>query len=376
MFDFKGLANPAKVSVERFCQKSPMSPTRMKNDKGTISVSLVEETLALARARGFDAMPLAEAAGIAAPMLASPKSRITSAQYGALWAGIARALDDEFFGQDSHRMKSGSFIAMTQTALSARNGAQALARVVGFMRLVLDDLHAQIETDTQRVRLRFIVRDGAPAPALFAYATYFILVYGLLCWLVGRRIPLLEAGFRCAEPPTVHEYRQMFCDQMRFDQAESYVDLSPAFLTLPVIQTAQSVKPFLRDAPGSFIVKYRNAGSLAARVRKLLRALPMTAWPAADQMARRLHVAEATMRRHLKQEGYTYQSIKDDLRRDIAIGELQGSGRTIADIAATLGFAEPSAFHRAFRQWTGMRPGDYRPRRGPKLETTRHAESD
>jgi AraC-like DNA-binding protein len=208
---------------------------------------------------------------------------------------------------------------------------------------------------------------------MFAYATYFILVYGLLCWLVGRRIPLLEARFRCAEPPAAHEYRLMFCDHMSFDQAESYVDLAPAFLDLPVIQTTKSVKPFLRDAPGSFIVKYRNPGSLAARVRKMLRAMPMAGWPAADQMAERLHVAEATMRRRLKQEGYTYQSIKDDLRRDIAIGELQDTDRTIADIATSVGFAEPSAFHRAFRKWTGMRPTDYRPARA---DFTRRAESD
>jgi AraC-like DNA-binding protein len=344
----------------------------MKNDKGTISVSMVDEALALARSRGLDALPLAEAAGIAAPMLASQKSRVSSAQYGALWAAIARAMDDEFFGQDSHRMKSGSFIAMTQTALTARNGAQALARAVGFMRLVLDDLGVRVETDAQRVRLRFVENAGAPPPAMFAYATYFILVYGLLCWLVGRRIPLLEARFRCTEPPAAHEYRLMFCDQMSFDQAESYVDLAPAFLDLPVIQTTKSVKPFLRDAPGSFIVKYRNPGSLAARVRKMLRAMPMAGWPAADQMADRLHVAEATMRRRLKQEGYTYQSIKDDLRRDIAIGELQQSGRTIADIAASVGFAEPSAFHRAFRKWTGMRPTDYRPVRA---DFTRRVES-
>jgi AraC-like DNA-binding protein len=367
---FKGFANRHQPNVERICQIRMKHP---KNDKGTISVSLVEETLALARARGLDTLPLAEAAGIAAPMLASPKSRVSSAQYGALWAGIARALDDEFLGQDSHRMKSGSFIAMTQTALTARNGAQALARAVDFMRLVLDDLGVLIETDAQRVRLRFTEREGTKPPTMFAYATWFILVYGLLCWLVGRRIPLIEARFRCAEPPAAHEYRLMFCDHMTFGQGESYVDLSPAFLDLPVIQTGKSVKPFLRDAPGSFVVKYRNPGSLAARVRKLLRALPMAGWPAADQMAARLHVAEATMRRRLKQEGYTYQSIKDDLRRDIAIGELQDTDRTIADIAAAVGFAEPSAFHRAFRKWTGMRPTDYRLARA---DFTRRAESD
>ena len=345
----------------------------LKNDKGTISVSLVEETLALARARGIDVVPLADAAGIVPAMLAAPKSRVSSAQYGALWAGIARVLDDEFFGQDSHPMRCGSFIAMTQTALTARNGAQAIARALGFMRFVLDDLSAQLSPEPERVRITFTHRDGTPQPTMFAYATYFILVYGLVCWLVGRRIPLLAASFRCDEPPAAHEYRLMFCDAMRFGQESSYVDLSPEFLALPVIQTAQSIKPFLRDAPGSFVVKYRNPGSLAARIRKTLRALPMSGWPAADQMASRLNVAEATMRRHLKQEGHTYQSIKDDLRRDIAIGELQGSGRSIADIATRVGFAEPSAFHRAFRKWTGMRPTDYRLARAA---LTRSAESD
>jgi AraC-like DNA-binding protein len=349
----------------------------LRNDKGTISVSLVEETLALARARGIEVVPLVEAAGISPTMLTSPKSRVSSAQYGALWSGIARALDDEFFGQDSHPMRCGSFIAMTQTALTARNGAQAMARALGFMRLVLDDLSAQLATQltTQPpcVRITFTHRDGTPQPSMFAYATYFILVYGLVCWLVGRRIPLLAASFRCAEPPAAHEYRLMFCDAMRFGQDASYVDLSPEFLALPVVQTTESIKPFLRDAPGSFVVKYRNPGSLAARIRKMLRAQPMAGWPAADQMASRLHVAEATMRRHLKQEGHTFQSIKDDLRRDIAIGELQTSGRSIADIAARVGFAEPSAFHRAFRKWTGMRPTDYRTVR---TALTPSAESD
>ena len=331
-----------------------------KSDKGTISISLVEETLALARARGLDVTPLVEVAGIAPQMLASPKGRVSSSQYGTLWAQIARALDDEFFGQDSHPMRSGSFVAMTQTALTARTGAQALARAIGFMRLVLDDLGARITTDEQRVRVGFVHREGTAPPTMFAYATYFILIYGLVCWLVGRRIPLICARFRCAAPPTAHEYRLMFCDDLTFEQDESYVDLAPDFVDLPIVQTAHSMRAFLRNAPANFIIKYRNPGSVAARVRKTLRALPMSGWPGADQMALRLNVAEATLRRRLKQEGYTYQSIKDDLRRDIAIAELQSSNRTIADIAASVGFAEPSAFHRAFRKWTGMRPADYR----------------
>ncbi|KFX26569.1 AraC family transcriptional regulator [Ralstonia solanacearum] len=330
------------------------------NEKGTISMSLVAEALVRARARGLDVPPLIAAAGIAPQMLASPRGRVSSAQYGALWNGIAQALDDEFFGQDSHPMRSGSFVAMTQAALTARTGRQALQRATGFMRLVLDDLAVQVETDAQRVRLTFAHRPGTPEPAMFTYATWFIMVYGLVCWLVGRRIPLIAARFRCPAPPAEQEYRLMFCDDMAFGQPVSCVDLSPGFLDLPVIQTAASIKSFLRDAPGSFIVKYRNPDAFAARVRRTLRTLPAAAWPASGAMALKLNVAEATLRRRLKLEGHTYQSIKDDLRRDIAINALQDTRQTIADIAVAVGFAEPSAFHRAFRKWTGMRPTDYR----------------
>ncbi|CAM2150399.1 AraC family transcriptional regulator [Paraburkholderia tropica] len=334
--------------------------TSRVSEKGTIAMSLVNETLALARAQGLDVSPVLDAAGIGADLLDAPRARVSAAQYGALWSGIARALDDEFFGQDAHAMKSGSFVAMTHAALGARTGRQALQRAIHFMRLVLDDLAGEIDIDATRVRVTLVHRAGTRPPAMFAYATWFILVYGLLSWLVGRRIPVVAARFRCAPPANAHEYQSMICDDIGFDQAESWFDLAPAFLDLPVIQTAGSARAFLRNAPGNFVVKYRNPGAFAARVRRALRALPVSAWPDADAIARLLNVAPATLRRRLHQEGHSCQTIKDELRRDLALAALQDPARAVADVAAAVGFAEPSAFHRAFRKWTGMRPGEYR----------------
>lgn len=334
----------------------------MTTEKGTIAISLVQEAVDCVERCGADPLPLLEQAGIAPQWLARPHARVSSAQYGALWNAIGRTLDDEFFGQDSHPMRSGSFVTMCQAALTARNGAQALARAAAFMRLVLDDLRVEPETAGEYVRLRYRLREGVPPMAMFAYATHFILVYGLVCWLVGRRIPVLAARFACPEPAAVREYRPMFCEDLRFDEAASYVDLDAGFLALPVVQNTQTLKTFLREAPASFIVKYRNRDSVAARIRRLLRTRPVPEWPGADTLAAELRLAEATMRRYLKREGWTYQSIKDALRRDMAIAALQSGQGSIADIAASVGFAEPSAFHRAFRKWTGARPSDYRPR--------------
>ena len=65
-------------------------------------------------------------------------------------------------------------------------------------------------------------------------------------------------------------------------------------------------------------------------------------------------------RRRLEAEGTTFQTIKDELRRDTAIHRLSHGSSSVTAIAAELGFQEPSAFRRAFKKWTGKTPGDYR----------------
>ena len=338
------------------------TPRDQHNERGTIARDLVEEALRCAERRGVARIVLLEQAGIQPAMLAAPLARVSAAQYGRLWSAIADALDDEFFGQDSHPMRRGSFALLCHAALGSRDGGQALARIAGFLRLVLDDLRCEIDADTTRVRIRLIdAKANADAPRpMFAYATAFIMIYGLLCWLVGRRIPVMAAHLRCAEPTASDEYRLMFCDAMHFNQPASYVDLAPECVALPIVQTVATLKVFLREAPANFIVKYRNPDSLAARIRRKLRQVPPIDWPHSERIAAALNMAEATLRRRLKQEGATYQSIRDALRRDLAIARLADTTQTIAEIAYALGFAEPSAFHRAFRKWTGVRPAAYR----------------
>jgi AraC-like DNA-binding protein len=69
---------------------------------------------------------------------------------------------------------------------------------------------------------------------------------------------------------------------------------------------------------------------------------PPAAWPDFETLAQQFHASCAT------------------LRRDLAIALLSDSQLSMADIADELGFAEISAFHRAFKKCTGSRPGDYR----------------
>ena len=65
-------------------------------------------------------------------------------------------------------------------------------------------------------------------------------------------------------------------------------------------------------------------------------------------------------RRRLRDEGHGFQALKDALRRDAAIAHLARPELTLPEIAQRLGFSEASTFHRAFKKWTGVAPGEYR----------------
>jgi AraC-like DNA-binding protein len=271
-------------------------------------------------------------------------------------------LDDEFFGQDSRRMKSGSFAMMCHALLNCKTLAQALERSLRFYALILDDISGTLQRRGAEAHILLHDRQGGGAGRAFAHEVLLMLLHGVACWLVGRRIPIQSAQFSYAEPVHSAEYRLMYSTHLSFKAPHTAIVFDAQFLSLPVVQNERTVKEFLRTAPENILVKYKNASSLGSRIRRRLRQSLPGDLPEFDVLAAELSTTPATLRRRLHEDGTSFQLIKDQLRRDIAISHLSHSQRSAMDIGLELGFSERSAFHRAFKKWTGASPGEFRRR--------------
>jgi AraC-like DNA-binding protein len=340
--------------------RAPLAAATRSAEPGTISICFVAAALQGARARDLDADELLANVGLSSSLLQVPQARVSAKHYGALWRAIALALDDEFFGQDSRRMKAGSFAMLCHSVLSCKTLGQALDRSLRFYALLLDDISGTAERDEEEARIILHERTAGAGQRIFAHELLLLLLYGVSCWLVGRRIPILRAEFSYPEPAHSAEYRLMYCADLSFGRPHTSIAFEAGYLDLPVVQNERSIKEFLRTAPESILVKYKNGSSLTARIRRRLRQFLPGEVPDFESLADEMNMTAATMRRRLHEEGESYQSIKDQLRRDLAIGYLSHSSRSVMDIALELGFSERSAFHRAFRKWTGASPGEFR----------------
>jgi AraC-like DNA-binding protein len=298
--------------------------------------------------------------GISPALLQMPQARVSVEQYGELWRLVALTLDDEFFGQDARRMKSGTFAMVCHAVLGCKTLGQALERSLRFYALILDDIAGKLVPGDSEAAIE--LHDKSVKRRIFAHEVLLMLLHGVACWLVGRRIPVLRAQFAYPEPAHSAEYRLMYSTNLVFQAAHTALVFHAAHLDLPIVQNEGTLKDFLRNAPENILVKYKNGSSLTARTRRRLRQCLPGDLPEFEILSAEMNMTPATMRRRLHDEGTSYQSIKDQLRRDLAISYLSHSTRSVMDIGLELGFSERSAFHRAFKKWTGASPGEFRRR--------------
>lgn len=337
-------------------------------EKGSVSVLFVASALSGLHHRKMDTGPVLNKAGIAPSLLDQAGARVPVAAYAALLRQVAQLLDDEFFGMDSRSMRVGSFALACLLALGAADLGGALTRQCRFYGTLFQGLSIGLRRQGRRAALEIRATDPANPPPVFAVETLFVYVHGVACWLVRRRIPILSAEFAYPRPPQAGEYATLFSTETTFDQPVSRLWFDAGHLSLPLVQDNDSARTFLNQAPESFLVKYRNPDGMARRVTSILRRRPPADWPDFDTLAASLRCSPATLRRALRQEGTSFQAIKDRLRLERAREMLSDTDLSMADIAAQLGFAEPSAFTRAFRAWTGTAPSQFKEQITEKIE--------
>lgn len=322
----------------------------------TIAIHYVTAALRGALRGGHDASAVLAAAGISPTLLTDERARVTADQYTRLIQALWDELDDEFMGFGPKPSKRGTFPTMCLLAVGCPDLASALRRGLAFydlfdvrpgMRLVEDAATARFDLDM----------DGFDDPDRFLTESLLVLWHRFSSWLIGRRIPLRGVDFTYQEPAHGAEYHLIFGAPLRFGAPVTGLHFDARFLRMPVVQDEAALRRYLRHSPAELLSRRDYGADAASQVRRLLGGGLTSGLP---DVAARLGVSGPTLRRRLAVEGTSFREVREQLLRDQAVASLVRGGESVEELALRLGFSEASAFHRAFKRWTGSSPGAYR----------------
>jgi AraC-like DNA-binding protein len=327
---------------------------------GTISVRLLREALAETGLGPADRDALLARAGLAWQDLDDPRLRVGVDRYAQIWSESATLSDDEFFGMGSRKVKRGSFAFITKASAEYKMLREATICIVNFYNLLIDRTDAWVVEEEDIFYIKTRSPDDFNRP--FSYFTYWLLIHGLMCFLIGQRIPVLAIDLRLEEPECGDDYKVLFTDQIRYGQAENRIIFRSDILRRTIRVSRDDIRRFLEKAPSNILVKYRDEDGAVARIMAVLRRHPPGTWPDFESVAERFGASPSTLRRQLEASGKSFQDLKDIVRRERAVVLLGDPAMSIAAVAEETGFTEASSFHRAFKRWTGFNPGEYRER--------------
>jgi len=290
---------------------------------------------------------------------------MTARQMEILSGAAMQELDDEGLGAFGRRLPWGSYGMLARASLSAPDLGVALKRWCRHHGLLTDDV--QLSLSVTGTTAAITVEERRPMPhELRELGLAFLLrnVHGLACWYIDSRIALQEACFPFPQPAHADAYPHMFPARLEFDAPQAGIRFDAQYLKLPLRRDEKALAQMLQRALSITVLQYRRDRLLVPQVRQALAAHPERSH-SAEALAGLLHVSARTLHRQLKEEGASLQQLKDEVRLERARELLYRTQKPVKQVAAAVGFRNEKSFARAFRQWAGVSPGEFRDARDP-----------
>mgnify|MGYP000468064066 CR=1 FL=1 len=329
----------------------------------TIAPLFVKGLLEGAINKGYNPEEILRAQGLSPQLLTNAKFRISTTSFAELHHTVTELLRDEACGLLAKPQPLGSLQHMTRACLSCDTIGESLKVWRDGVNLIDNSLKAYAQVSETGGYLALNFKKNETVTSHFAIESLLTTAHRIHCWLANEFLPIEQVDFTYSEPDFSEEYRYIFYGApVRFNQKHNAIHFSQQTLELACQRNKHALKVLLKKPHTHLLTQPKKSKSAYIRVRLWMENLFREGHsnPQLNQAAEYMGLSEQTLRRHLQKDGYSFQQLKSDTRRDMAIFLISRNDKSIEEIAFELGFSEASTFIRAFKKWTGLPPLAYR----------------
>jgi AraC-like DNA-binding protein len=294
-------------------------------------------------------------------LLDQPEARLEFEEFEAVLSAVVAATGDDALGLHVvEHMPEGAVDLLGHMAAHAPTMREAIRMASQFAGLGMDGLAIDARDDGDTLVIGYSFPRSTPLSDRVLAELCLGGMVRLARSFTGPTATPRLACFEHGRPEHHLEYTRVFGDSPRFDQDMTAITFDRAMVDRPQMHQHPELYDLLRAEAQRRLDRMAAAVRPASRLRQLLLAMPLSQIPEIAAAARALGMSERSLRRHLAADGTSYRDVIRSALEASAGRMLREPARTIKETAVALGFADAAAFHRAFKRWTGMTPGEYR----------------
>lgn len=329
------------------------------SQRATIRAAALTGYQALCRSYGLDAGLILRGVGLSPRIEDEPDHRVPAIAVNLALERAAEASGAEDFGLRLAELRG----------FSNMGPVTVLARDEPDMQSALDVFMAYLPLHNEALDVSLLVQGdvallsckiNAPGHKTQATDVAVAMLHRILRQLLGTGwAPEMICLERLAPIQTRH-FHKVFGHCVHFSQEFSGIVFNTADLRRPNLLAEAALRPYTAGLRMS--LRDQHGEPLAGRTHRLLRVTLSSGRCTAPFVARQLGLSRRTFDRRLAAEGTSFHALLDDVRRDVACGQIERSARSMAEISDILGFASAPAFNAWFLAQFGMPPGQWRKR--------------
>src|SRR6266576_4410633 len=298
-------------------------------------------------------------AGLPIGLFNQDKIQVSTEEFFALYRGIADASNDPAIG-----LKLGTeerverYDPVKLAALSARSFRDAVERSSRYKQLTCPEEIRLVERGNEcAIQFLWLLAHEQEPPLLVDVCFAWIVCLGQR----GTGRPLTAKRVEFQRALTHREmYESHFRCPVKFKARQNALIFSKSDIELPFVTYNADLLATFAPQLEAELTEQLAGKTFTEQAKGILKQVLAGQRPGIQDLARELHLSTRTLQRRLTETGITFQRLLDEARRELARHYLLHSSRELNETAYLLGYEDANSFFRAFHQWEGTSPGQWR----------------
>lgn len=327
---------------------------------GTLVAPLAAALVRAAEVRGLPRHALLEPLGLTETQLADSEHRVPFTRVVAAWEVAMGRLRDDALPVRVAELASVERYGVLGYTLYTQPTVDAALRALSRYHDVINDSGRWTVVAGPDTTILTWQRDGDGLLGVRVANEQVLASFVTFCRIISQGGIALEwVAFRHLRPRQTRVHEEHFGVPIRWGAAYDAIGVPTSELARTPRGADALVSGYFAAAAEEALARVANASSFTGQVARLVSDALGAGIPTLAVVAARLGVSERTARRRLSDEGSRFEALVVEVQRERAKVLLRGA-TPLRDVAFALGFADPTAFSRAFRRWTGRSPSDER----------------